>query len=246
MDKFCYKNSFFHYTFGDCAYIKGNSMILHYASIQSCSQPFYNALLLRGWRRFGEMFFAPFCDYCNACVSIRQLVKEFKFSKNQNRIINKNKILTLSINPPTFSIEKLRLYNKYHYHMKIKKNWDYSEINDDRYRTMFIRGCLDFGKEFTFYLEDKVIAVAFVDILEECKAMSAIYFFYDHDYAHLSLGVFSILKQIEVAKSLNIDYFYPGYWIKDHHSLGYKERFRPFEVLLNRPDIYEEPNWQLQ
>ncbi|RAX54109.1 arginyltransferase [Helicobacter sp. 16-1353] len=234
----------FYYSFSDCAYICGNDAMFHYASIESCSEDFYNALLERGWRRFGEIFFAPFCDYCQKCISIRQIVDDFTLSKNHKKIINKNKIININIEIPTYSLEKVELYNKYHTNMNIKKKWEYNQIDRDKYIHMFIDGKQNFGKEIDYYIDDKLIGVAFVDILKVKRAMSAIYFFYDHDYSHLSLGTFSILKQLEIAKMLNLKYFYPGYWIKNHHSLGYKERFKPFEILVNRPKIYEMPIWK--
>lgn len=245
MNRFCYKNAIFYYSFGDCAYIAGNGTMFHYAAIDSCGESFYNALLERGWRRFGEVFFAPFCEYCTECISIRQLVNEFKLSKNHKRILNLNKSTRLELRIPTYSPEKAELYNKYHNIMNRKKGWELNYIDKDKYNYMFIDGKQGFGKEINYYIDDKLVAVAFVDILKVQKAMSAIYFFYDHDYSHLSLGTFSILKQLEIAKSYDIEYFYPGYWIKNHHSLGYKERFKPFEILLNRPEIYEIPIWKL-
>lgn len=245
IDKFCYKSGIFYYSFGDCAYIKDNNTIFNYASLQSCSQSFYNALLERGWRRFGEVFFAPFCDYCQKCVSIRYIVNDFIFSNSHKRVLKKNKNLKIVLDIPSFSIEKLDLYDKYHFFMQSKKGWIYNGISEDKYRSMFIDGHLDFGKEINYYLDDELIGVAFLDILEKFKSMSAIYFFYNHKYKHLSLGIFSILKQIEIARQLGLFYVYPGYWIKDHYSLGYKDKFTPFESLINRPQLYEQPIWQL-
>lgn len=245
MNRFCYRNAIFYYSFGDCAYISGNDTMFNYASIESCGEEFYNVLLERGWRRFGEIFFAPFCDYCQKCISIRQPVSDFRLSKNHKKVINKNKIIDIKIGIPIYSPDKVELYNKYHTNMHIKKGWEYNTIDKDRYIYMFVDGKQNFGKEIDYYINDKLIGVAFVDILKTQKAMSAIYFFYDHDYSHLSLGTFSILKQLEIAKMLDLQYFYPGYWIKNHHSLGYKERFKPFEILINRPNIYEMPIWKL-
>ncbi len=245
MNKFLFNNATFYYSFSDCAYINGNDSTFQHSLIESCSEVFYNALLERGWRRFGEVFFAPFCDYCNKCISIRQIIKDFKLSKNHKRVLKDNNNIYVDIQIPTYSVEKIELYNKYHSIMNVKKGWECNQIDKSRYIHMFIDGHMGFGKEINYYIDDKLIAVAFVDILQSQKAMSAIYFFYDHDYSHLSLGTFSILKQIEIATLLNIDYLYPGYWIKNHYSLGYKERFKPFEILINRPNIYEKPIWKL-
>lgn len=80
------------------------------------------------------------------------------------------------------------------------------------------------------------------DILPE--AISSIYCYYDHDYEKYSIGKFSILAQIKVAKELKIPYIYLGYWIKDHFSMGYKEKFKPFEILTNRVSLDEVTIWQ--
>lgn len=239
-----YKNAFFYYSFSDCAYIEGLETRFHYAAIEQCKEEFYNALLERGWRRFGEMFFAPFCDFCNRCVSIRYLVGDFKPSKNHKRILRKNAHIRTEFKSPSYHIDKVALYNKYHSQMNIKKGWEYNQIDRDKYNYMFVDGRGGFGKEICFFEGERLVAVALVDILSAFRAMSAIYFFYDHDYANLSLGTFSILKQFEIAQDLGVKYLYPGYWIQNHGSLGYKERFKPFEYLVNRPNLYEMPMWR--
>ena len=86
------------------------------------------------------------------------------------------------------------------------------------------------------------MGVALVDILD--NAISAVYCYYDHNFAKYSIGSYSILKQIAIAKEYNIKYFYPGYWIKNHYSMGYKEKFKPFEILINRPNLNEEAIWK--
>ena len=48
----------------------------------------------------------------------------------------------------------------------------------------------------------------------------------------------------KIAKELNIPYIYLGYWIDKHHSMGYKEEYQPFEILLNRANLNEATMWQ--
>lgn len=245
MNTFC-KQAIFYYSFEDCAYIAKNSSRFHYAHIEHCSENLYNALLERGWRRFGEVFFVPVCDYCNECKTIRNIVLEFEFSKNHKRILNKNKHIEYFIKSPRIDGEKMDLYNKYHAFMNKKRGWRAKSINYSSYEDMFIVGQGNFAKEISYYLNGELICIAFTDILPNYKVMSANYCFYDPDFRELSLGTFSILKQFEIAKELKLKYIYPGYWIKNHESLGYKERFRPFEMLLNRPHLYEVPLWKMQ
>ncbi len=65
------------------------------------------------------------------------------------------------------------------------------------------------------------------------KTFSAIYTFYSSEHAYLSLGTYSIIKQIQFCQSRGIPYFYLGYFIAKNKSLVYKSNFRPNEVYIN-------------
>ena len=43
-----------------------------------------------------------------------------------------------------------------------------------------------------YWLDEKLIAVGVIDILPRC--VSSVYFFYDPDYGHLSLGTYASLR----------------------------------------------------
>ena len=226
----------------DCSYFEENISDIRYKYVYSCSTSQYQNMLERGWRRFGRMHFVPECKSCNKCVSMRIDVKNYKFSKSEKRVISKNKNTKLYIRPPSITMEHLSLYDKYHRFMNDKKDWPYSPIEPEDYMKSYVEAKEEYAKEFLYIKDDKLIGVALVDILTE--SISAIYCYYDHDYSDLSIGKFSILAQIKVAKELNIPYIYLGYWIKDHFSMGYKEAYKPFEILENRATITQLPIWR--
>lgn len=126
--------------------------------------------------------------------------------------------------------------------MHRKKQWPYQPISPEDYARSYVEGKDKFTKEFLYFKDEKLVAVALVDILP--KSISAIYCFYDHEYSELSLGKFSILAQIKIAKELEIPYIYLGYWIKEHYSMGYKVNYKPFEILKNRASLDEEAIWE--
>lgn len=228
----------------NCSYFEDRLSDVRYKYIYTCSAQKYQAMLERGWRRFGRMHFVPECRNCRECVSMRIDVKNYQFSKSERRVMSKNIDTKLSIRAPSITFEHLNLYDKYHRFMNDKKDWPYSPIEVNEYIKSYVErsGNETFAKEFLYLKDDKLIGVALVDILP--TAISAIYCYYDHDYADLSIGKFSILLQIKIAKELNIPYVYLGYWIKDHFSMGYKKSFYPFEILKNRPSLDEEPIWE--
>ncbi|MCT7561905.1 arginyltransferase [Aliarcobacter butzleri] len=226
----------------ECSYFDEKLSDIRYKYIYSCTIDKYQPMLERGWRRFGRMHFVPECRSCTKCVSMRIDVNNYKFSKSEKRVISKNQDTKLYIRPPSVTMEHLSLYDKYHKFMNDKKDWTYSPIDVDDYVRSYVESSENFAKEFLYMRDDKLIGVALVDILP--KAISAIYCYYDHDYSEFSIGKFSILAQIKIAKELNIPYIYLGYWIKDHFSMGYKEKYSPFEVLKNRPSLEEIPIWE--
>ncbi|WP_082942468.1 MULTISPECIES: arginyltransferase [unclassified Helicobacter] len=225
-----------------CSYYNDRRLKFRYFYIQECSIAFCQGLIERGWRRFGEYFFVPICKDCQECISIRQLPQIFTPSKSQRRVIAKNQDTKITITRPSVTREKIALYNKYHKTMEGKKGWVYRPIDSEVYSENFVYGFGNFGFEVLYRVGGKLVGVGYFDLMK--NSISATYFFYDHDYQSLSLGTFNILTQLLLAKNKGLEYFYPGYWIKDHFSMGYKEKFQPFEILINRPDIFESPFWK--
>ena len=131
-----------------CSYIAECESTMRYFHILNCSESFYLGLLERGWRRFGKYFFVPTCRHCKECISIRTLVENFEFSKNHNRVLKNNEKTAIYIQKPTLTGEHLRLYDKYHRTMNLKKSWEYTPITEQSYNEMFVEGHQEYGYEF--------------------------------------------------------------------------------------------------
>lgn len=226
----------------ECSYFDDEISDIRYRYIQKCTKEDYQNMLEHGWRRFGHMHFVPECKNCTKCISMRIDVEKYTFSKSDKRVLAKNKDTEVYIQPPSLSIEHLKLYDKYHEHMSEKKDWSYSPITPSEYQRSYIDGNVDFAQEFLYVRNGDLVGVALTDVLPH--SISSIYCYYDHDFEKYSLGRFSILAQIKVAKELNIPYIYLGYWIKNHFSMGYKEAYKPFEILKNRVSLDEVTIWQ--
>ena len=225
-----------------CPYFDDRRSDTMYKFMETCDVSTQNNMLQRGWRRFGKVQFVPLCKTCNDCKTIRIDINKYEFSKSDKRILNKNKDINVYVQKPTLSIDHINLFNKYHKNMQDKKNWKANEIDPADYHSSYVDGEGEFGKEILYFLDDKLICVALCDMNQE--SLSSVYCYYDHEYEKRSLGKFSILAQISMAKQSNVPYLFLGYWIKDHYSMGYKENYMPFEVLQNRPTMNEECIWE--
>ena len=125
--------------------------------------------------------------------------------------------------------------------MHDKRGWDKQAINIKNYYMSFVNGYNEYGYEVLYFDEDKLIAIDLIDILP--NGISSIYFYYDPDYSHLSLGKFSMLRQISYAKANYLDWIYMGYFVKECQSLAYKSDYKPYLTLEGTPQERENPTW---
>lgn len=74
-----------------------------------------------------------------------------------------------------------------------------------------------------YYLDEKLIAISVMDFLP--SGVSSVYFIWDPDYAHLSLGTLSGLRELQMCQELALGYYYLGYYIDDCQKMKYKGQF---------------------
>ncbi len=75
------------------------------------------------------------------------------------------------------------------------------------------------------------------------RAASAVYAFYEPELRSRSLGVYSILRQIELARANGLPHLYLGYRVSGNPSMSYKANYRPHQILRGRPELDERPEW---
>lgn len=188
----------------------------------------YHQLATRGFRRSGEYLYQPQCEACQACIAVRLPVHTFKPRRTQKRIWNKNQDLTTHAQPAVSNEEHFALYTRYlsarheGAGMDNPTPTDYIEFLSSSWSKTFF---------YEFRLQQKLLAIAVLDTLEQ--GLSAVYTFFDPDYAQRSLGVHAILFEIQLAKKLGLDYVYLGYWIADCRKMAYKTEYQPLEYYIN-------------
>jgi leucyl-tRNA---protein transferase len=180
-----------------------------------------NFYLSQGWRKFGWYYFRPACENCAACIPLRVSATDFKPSKSQRKVINKNKNTEFKVCHLEYREEIYELYKK---HSEVR--FDQPAEKQDFIETHFFPSCPTLQTEY--FVDGKLVAVGFLD--QSSEALSSVYFIYDTDYSHLSLGVYGAIKEIELAKHMELKYYYLGYWIDENASMRYKNKFYPHQV----------------
>ncbi len=189
----------------------------------------YSQLIEQGFRRSGDQVYKPRCRNCQACVPTRIEVDKFQVNRSQKRCIKRNILTEVAIKPAEFDRRHFELYLRY---QAVRHDKDRTDGTSPNEYMQFLGShwCNTWFVEFS--IGGKLAAVAVVDVLDD--ALSAVYTFFEPEFADYSLGVFAVLWQIEQAGQLNLDYVYLGFWIKDCRKMRYKNQYQPLFGLFDR------------
>lgn len=211
-----------------CSYLpnrESRSIFLH--PDQPLDENIYFQLNQLGFRRSGAHLYRPWCDDCQACQSVRVLVDEFKFSRNQRKVFKLNQNVTFEWREAAMSDEIYQLYEAYI--NERHADGDMYPPSREQFDNFLCLADPSINNYFLcLRLDGKLIAVGVVDLLGD--GPSAIYTFFDPHYHHHSLGKMVILWLINWAKTKHLPYVYLGYWIKDCAKMNYKSDYQPQEI----------------
>ncbi len=213
---------------GRCEYLPDRLSETQYEVVGDLTSGEYMERLDQGWRRFGHTLFRPACRSCRMCQSLRVPVSTFRPNQSQRRAWKANRdAITITVGPPSASAAKRDLFRKFKRHGHATKGWPAPDGDDDL--APFMANPVP-TQEWCYYVADRLIGVGYVDELPD--GLSAIYFVYDPDERHRSLGTFNVLALLAVARNRGLPYVHLGYYVEGCRSLEYKARFRPNEILL--------------
>jgi arginine-tRNA-protein transferase len=226
--------SLFRYTASPspCGYLPDRQWSLEYEYVGAMTNGEYLQRLLEGWRRFGRMLFRPACPSCRACRSLRVVVDCFRADRSQKRAWRANAgAVEPRVGKPSATRAKLALYDRYHAFQAVHKGWPEHPAKDAAsYAESFVRHPFPV-EEWCYYLGDRLVGVGYVDVLPGAEGgLSAIYFYYDPEERHRSLGTYNVLRAIEEARRRGMPYAYLGYYVEGCAGMTYKARFAPNQV----------------
>jgi arginine-tRNA-protein transferase len=213
-----------------CGYLPDRLWSLEYEMVGRITPAEYMERMRAGWRRFGATLFRPRCASCRECRSLRVVASAFRPDRSQRRAARANAgQVEVRIGRPSVTAAKLSLYDRYHAHQADSKGWPQHPARDaDSYAQSFVENPLR-TEEWCYYLDGRLVGVGYVDDLPQ--GLSAIYFYYDPDESHRSLGTFNVLNVIEQAAARGLPHAYLGYFVSDCPSMQYKARFTPNQIL---------------
>ncbi|ANE54723.1 arginyltransferase [Methylomonas sp. DH-1] len=187
----------------------------------------YSQLIALGFRRSGDYVYKPYCPSCQACIPTRLPVASFKPDRKQKRCRKRNADTRSVIRPAEFDPRHFDLYRRYL--AARHDNPDKEPVSAEDYLNFLGSRWCD-TRFVEFLIGGRLAAVAVVDIVDD--GLSAVYTFFDPEFAEFSPGVYAVLWQIETAAQWGLPYLYLGFWIEDCRKMRYKIEYQPLLGLV--------------
>lgn len=148
--------------------------------------------------------------------------------ENQRRALRRgNELIEVSIGQPIVDDVRIRLFNR-HRTLRGLENGD-TAIDQDGYRQFLTETCCE-TVEFAYRSAGELVGVAIADL--GAKSLSAVYCFYEPEFRGVSLGTYSVLRQIEFCRQTGRTHLYLGFYIAQSAHMAYKALFRPHQRLI--------------
>ncbi len=208
----------------DCPYGLERMAVYHQASFGALPDRVLGELLAAGYRRNGNVVYAMRCPDCSACVPIRLHHGLVRPNRSQRRALARNHDLEIGLAPLAMSEENLDLLARF---LAVRFPASRNEASD--YFSGFFGNSVTATLEIRYRVAGRLIGVSVVDL--GGNWLNAVYFYFDPDESHRSLGTFNILHLAEFCRRHQLEYLYLGYWIDEVAAMRYKARFLPHEIL---------------
>jgi arginine-tRNA-protein transferase len=184
-------------------------------------------LLSRGWRHFGEHFFrynlGVFEKEIRRVYALRIDLARFRPTRSYRRVLSRNADLRSDIRPVVITPETEALF----------------ERHKTRFRTGVPESVYNFVSrepatvpcetlECAVTDRDRLVAVSFFDVGN--YSISSIYGMFEPGLARRSLGILTMLREIEYALDAGKRYYYHGYVFEGPSFYDYKKRFPALEM----------------
>lgn len=209
-----------------CVYLEGRIARLPLRlPVRPLRRPELAVRLSAGDRRQGLLLYRPRCASCSACEPIRLDITSFRPSRSQRRAHRQgDRFLEVRIGEPTATAEKVDLYNRHKLERGLAVGDDLLDLST--YREFLVETCVE-TIELEYRLDGRLVAVAISDRATE--GLSAVYAFFDPRDSRLSLGTYSIMKQLDLCREWGLRYLYLGLYVEGSPPMEYKTRYRPHE-----------------
>jgi leucyl-tRNA---protein transferase len=180
--------------------------LLRYYVPETLSKKQLDLYLAAGWFRSGSMLFKAkvtcFENNLYTPINLRIKLTDHEFTKSQRRLYNRNqKLFRYEIRKATITEEKERLFSGQQQRFR-------SFLSNSLEEFMALTHRFD-TQEVAVYDEDRLVAVSFFDLGH--NSLMALLGLFDQSYSKYSLGIYTMLVELQYGIDSGRQWYYPGY-----------------------------------
>lgn len=209
----------------DCPYLPGRRSRIRAFLARDFSGDVYHDFMNAGFRRSGQVIYQPVCDNCRLCVPIRVPVGRFTPTKSQRRSWRRNADLLSTFDVPEATDEKFDLYCRY----IAARHPTHAAGERESFESFLYESPVESIEICHRDQTGQLLGVGICDVTQQ--SLSTVYFYYEPSESRRSIGTFSAIFEIELARRMNIPYYYLGFWVHGCQAMEYKTSYRPCEIL---------------
>jgi len=201
--------------------------------VASLSPEQLDAALALGLRHFGERFYRYSETLMQGrkvhIIALRICLADFVLSRSQKRVLRKNKDTLIELLPASSDLEKQEMFTRHSERFSENRPQSLGDFISAQpakvpCSCLNIEARLSGGNQVE---QAKLLAFSYLDIGH--RAASSVYAVFDPEYEHLSLGTYTLLKEIEYSAAAGKKYLYIGYSTIESSAYDYKKQFSALE-----------------
>ncbi|MDX1945167.1 MAG: arginyltransferase [Pirellulaceae bacterium] len=212
-----------------CSYLPGRTARMpHRHPVARLSPDEFDDRLAAGDRRAGILLYRAECPACQACQPIRLDLTTFRPNATQRREQRRgDAIITQRRGRPIVDEARVELFNRH----RVLRGLEHGDepLNLDGYAEFLANSCCETW-ELTYWHAGRLVGVAIVDVGRQ--SLSAVYTYYDPQVPGVSLGTYSVLREVALCRQTGRRYLYLGFYIAESPHMAYKGRYHPHERLI--------------
>ncbi len=205
--------------------------------MQTMHPALFDDYMAEGWRLLGYAIIRHNFAACRSKICytlpLRIRLQDLSFTKSQKQVLRRNADLKRLVRPIVLTPEKEVLFLRHTARFRERRPETLAAFlgpNASRHPVK--------GFELSVYDEgDRLLACSYFHLGE--KAMSGTYCFFDPDAGKRSLGTYTMLQELLLARGMGLDYYYHGYCYDVPSQFDYKLNFNNLEVMDWKTSLWE-------
>ena len=201
-------------------------LIFEECSLERASPEMMDRFWSVGWRHFGTEFFRyslSFNEHGQQTIQpLRIDLRRFAASKSQRRVLRRNADLEVRFVPASLHPRVCEMFQQH------KQRFTFNVPDHLRDFLGDAPGQLIPCWECQIWMGRELVAASFMETSH--TAASSVYGLFDPAQSNRSLGIFTMLMEIDYGVRHGLEYLYSGYATREPSHYDYKKKFAGLEI----------------